>query len=60
MFGAEDYRLVAAVPEDFLKNLDDYVILGRVFEKQDCFLEMEIKQYSRYDDLKVYDHFKEG
>lgn len=60
MFGAEDYRLVAAVPEEFLSNLKDYQLLGRVFEKRDCFLEIGNKKYSRYDDLKVYDHFKEG
>ena len=57
MFGAEDYNLVAAVPEDFLPKLKKYKIIGKVMEKDDCILQIENKKYYNYDELDLYDHF---
>lgn len=59
MFGAEDYNLVAAVPKDFLTEISDYYILGTVEKFNDCFLEIENKKYCNYDDLGLFNHFKE-
>lgn len=57
IFGAEDYNLVAAVPVDFLSELKDYDLIGKVVEKQDCILKIGNKKYLQYDELGVYDHF---
>ena len=60
IYGAEDYHLVAAVPEDFLAKLSDYEIIGSVYEYESYYLEIEDKKYSNYDDMKLFSHFKEG
>lgn len=57
IFGAEDYNLIAAVPEEFLKELDEYDIIAEVLERQDYVLKIGDKTYSKYDELSVYDHF---
>ena len=57
MFGAEDYNLVAAVPKEFLKNLQEYKVIGKVIEFNGNTLEIGNKKYTKYDELKVYDHF---
>ena len=57
MFGAEDYNLIAAVPQDFLKEINDYYIIGRVQEYNNCYLKIEDKSYTKYDELCLYDHF---
>ncbi len=59
MFGAEDYKLVAAVPENFLSKISDYYIIGKVVKKSDYVLDIDGKKYSKYDELGVYNHFKE-
>ena len=59
MFGAEDYKLVAAVPESFLSKITDYYIIGKVVKKSDDVLDINRKKYSKYDELGVYNHFKE-
>ena len=59
MFGAEDYKLVAAVPESFLSKITDYYIIGKVVKKSDYILSIEGKKYNTYDELGVYNHFKE-
>ena len=57
IYGAEDYHLVAAVPEDFLAKLSDYEIIGSVHEYESYYLEIGDKKYSNYDDMKLYNHF---
>jgi thiamine-monophosphate kinase len=57
MFGAEDYNLIAAVPEEFLKELQDYYIIGRVKKYSDFLLKIGDKTFSNYDDLGLYNHF---
>lgn len=59
MFGAEDYHLVAAVPEDFLKHISDYYIVGKVCEFDGVYLKIGDKMYSNYNELGLYDHFGE-
>ena len=57
MFGAEDYKLVAAVPKTFLNNLKDYILVGEVFEFNGAFLEIGDKKYYNYDELNLFNHF---
>ncbi len=57
MFGAEDYNLVAAVPEEFLKELKDYYVIGKVIKYNGYRLSTDGKNFSNYDELNLYDHF---
>lgn len=57
IFGAEDYKLVATVPREFLKKLTEYEIIGKVVEKQDYILKVGNKKYYSYDELGLYNHF---
>lgn len=59
IFGAEDYKLVAAVPEEFLSKISECKIIGKVIEKQNYVLKIENKEYTNYDELDLYDHFEE-
>ena len=58
IFGAEDYKLVATVPREFLKKLTEYEIIGKVVEKQDYILKVGNKKYYSYDELGLYNHFE--
>ena len=58
-FGAEDYKLVAAVPKDFLQKLSEYEIIGEVIKKQDYTLRIGDKKYYNYNELDLYNHFGE-
>lgn len=58
MFGAEDYKLVAAVPDEFLQQLSGYELLGKVQSKQDYVLKIGDKKYFNYEELGLYDHFR--
>ncbi len=57
MFGAEDYNLVAAVPESFLNQIDDHIVIGDVIERQDYVLKIQDKKYCCYDELGLFNHF---
>lgn len=57
IFGAEDYNLVAVVPNDFLCNIKDFYIIGEVVQKQDYVLKIENKEYTNYEQLNLYNHF---
>ncbi len=57
IFGSEDYKLVAAVPKDFLQEISNYEIIGEVIEKSDFIIKIEDKKFYQYDELKTYDHF---
>ena len=60
MFGAEDYNLVATVPESFLSKLDNYKVIGIVEKYDGAYLEIENKRFSDYNELNLYDHFGES
>lgn len=57
MFGFEDYKLVAAVPQEFLKNLDNYNLIGEVVDFDGSYLQINNKNYCSYDELGLFDHF---
>ena len=57
MFGAEDYKLVAAVPKNFAKIIPDVDIIGEVVEHNGCYLQINDKKYVHFDDLDLFNHF---
>ena len=57
MFGAEDYHLVAAVPEEFLSELHDFYVVGEVIERKDYILKIGERKFKEYDELGLYNHF---
>lgn len=59
MFGAEDYKLVAALPKDFLDKVTNYKVIGEVMDFDGTYLQVDNKKYSNYNDLGLYDHFGE-
>lgn len=59
MFGAEDYHLVAAVPEEFLSELYDFYVVGEVIERKDYILKIGERKFKEYDELGLYNHFGE-
>lgn len=65
LFGGEDYQLIAAVPENSLKNIHGYTIIGEVEKAQNNFgVKINYKNKSEFYTLsqveeKLYNHFKE-
>ncbi len=60
LFGGEDYKLVAVIPEDFAKK-HNLTIIGNVIEKQSNFvLKIDEIEYNSYSDLSVFNHFGEN
>lgn len=57
MFGAEDYSLVAAVPNEFTKFIPNCRKIGEVSDYSGCYLDIDGKKYSMYDELGLYNHF---
>ena len=57
MFCAEDYHLVAAVPKEFLKEINGYYVIGKVVKKSDFIIKIGNKKYNSYDKLGLYNHF---
>lgn len=59
IWGAEDYKLVAAVPKEFLSKISNYIEIGAVEPFDGAYLKIDKKNYSNYDELGLYDHFGE-
>jgi len=59
LFGGEDYKLVAAIPNKYVSKIDGAVVIGRVEAFDGARLEIAGKEYSSYDELNVYNHFGE-
>ena len=58
MFGAEDYNLVAVVPKEFLKEIENYYVAGEVKKFCGYYLKIGEKTFSKYDELGLFDHFR--
>jgi len=56
LFGGEDYKLVAAIPEKYISNIKGAVKIGSV-EKSDCTLNISGYKYNNYSELNLYNHF---
>lgn len=57
IYGAEDYNLLAAVPEEFLNKLNKYTVIGKVVNFDGSFLQIGNKTFKNYDEMKLYNHF---
>ena len=57
IFGAEDYKLIAAIPKTYISQLPNYNIIGKVEPFDGTYLQIDKKIYSRYNELGLYDHF---
>lgn len=57
IFGAEDYKLIAAIPKTYISQLPNYNIIGKVEPFDGTYLQIDKKNYSRYNELGLYDHF---
>lgn len=58
LFGGEDYKLIACVPKDCLKNIPDYVQIGEVHEYNGTMVKIGDLVINKYDDVKSYNHFQ--
>ncbi len=57
LYGGEDYQLIAAVPEDILKKINYYKIIGEVKNGNPC-INIDGKIYTDID-KNIFNHFKE-
>ena len=57
LFGGEDYKLVAAIPEKYA-DMIDCTVIGRVAKYDGVRLDISGDKYSDYTQLKVFNHFK--
>ena len=59
IFSAEDYKLVAAVPKEFLPKIEKYNIIGSIEDFDGTYLQIDNQKYSNYNELGLYNHFGE-
>lgn len=59
MFCAEDYKLVAAVPSNFMPDLYGCKVIAEVCKYNGAFLKVGNKIFNNYDELGTYNHFGE-
>lgn len=57
LYGGEDYKLVAAIPKNYVKQIHDAVIIGKVDNYDGVRLEVSGQKYTKYRELRVYNHF---
>lgn len=57
IFGFEDYKLVATVPNEFLNKISNYIKIGEVIDFDGNYLQIDNTNYNNYDDLGLYNHF---
>lgn len=60
IFGAEDYKLVAAVPKEFLPNISEYDLIGEVLPHSNFVIQIGDKKFTNYDEIGAYNHFEEN
>ena len=57
LFGGEDYKLVAAVPEEYIDKVEGAVVIGEVKPFDGTVLNISGQKYNNYFQLKVFNHF---
>lgn len=60
IFGAEDYKLVAAVPKEFLPSISEYDLIGEVLPQSNFVIQIGDKKFTDYDEIGAYNHFEEN
>ncbi len=57
MFASEDYKLVAAIPKEFLSKLSNYKYIGEVVNFDGAYLQVNDREYYNFGELGLFDHF---
>ena len=57
LFGGEDYKLVAAIPAEYLKYINGAEVIGQVEEYDGIRLDISGDKFIKYEDLNVFNHF---
>lgn len=57
VYGFEDYKLVAAIPQNDLKFLKNYIVIGKVEKYNGVTLKIGEKEFNALDELNLYNHF---
>ena len=57
LFGGEDYNLIAAIPEKYLKYFSDADIIGYADSYDGIYLDISGQVFSDYNEIKAYNHF---
>ena len=57
IFGAEDYKLVAVLPEKFANKLKNISVIGKVQKFDGTYLEVGNKKFTKHDELGLFNHF---
>ena len=57
LFGGEDYKLIAAIPQKYVSKITNAVIIGEVSEYNGIRLDVSGNKYKHYNELSVYNHF---
>ena len=60
LFGGEDYKLVAAIPERYITQIHNADLIGYVYPYNNIKLDISGVKYNDYSELKVYNHFGEN
>ena len=56
VFGGEDYKPVAAIPEKYVNN-NVFTVIGKVVKYDGIRLDISGNEYRDYNELKVFNHF---
>ena len=59
LYGGEDYKLIAAVPDKYVSLIPNAVLIGRVEKYDGVRLDISDEKFTSYDELNVYNHFGE-
>lgn len=57
LFGGEDYKLIAAIPEKYLNCIEGAIVIGHVKEFDGTYLRIDNQSFNAYDEMEVYNHF---
>ena len=59
LFGGEDYKLVAVIPQKYVQQIEGAVLIGHANEYNGTRLEISGVRYNNYSELNIYNHFGE-
>ena len=57
LFGGEDFKLIAAIPEKFVPLIEGAVVIGEVQKFDGIRLDISGDKYKNYNELNVFNHF---
>lgn len=60
LFGGEDYHLLAAIPEKYIKYIPDAAVIGKCVRYDGVRLDISGNKYNFYSELDVFNHFGEN